>query len=74
MIIGIVAAAIGVLLSAAALGIPQLVRLRSRQPDDQGKSRAYLEATGRSAREVTADNAAWASEYKNDIRPGWLDR
>ena len=72
MTIGIVAAVLGLLLSAAALGIPHLVRLRS-QADDQGKSRAYLEATGRSEWEVAAGNAS-AAEYKNDIRPEWLDR
>jgi hypothetical protein len=73
MTIGIVAAVLGLLLSAAALGIPHLVRLRSQQPDDQDKSRAYLEATGRSEWEVAAGNAL-AAEYKNDIRPEWLDR
>jgi hypothetical protein len=74
MTIAILAAVLGVLIAAASIGIPHLVRRRYQQPDDQDDSRAYLEATGQSAREIAEGNATLASQYKNDIRPQWLDR
>jgi hypothetical protein len=58
MSLPILAAVLGVLIAAAAIGIPQLVRFRHRSGhDEDDDSRAYLEATGRSARDVAEDNS-----------------
>ncbi len=51
----IFAALLGVVISAACIGIPQLVRIRTQRPDDD--TRAYLKQTGRSARDIAAGNA-----------------
>ena len=48
MIIGILAAVLGVLISAAAIIIPRIVN-RGNNPHDQADSLAYLEQIGRSA-------------------------
>lgn len=55
MAIAILGGVIGLLLGAAALGIPQLVRVRHQRPDDDGQ--AYLKATGRSAQDIAQGNA-----------------
>jgi hypothetical protein len=55
MIIGILAAGLGLLISAAAIIIPRLVGRRSRTEDD-ASSRAYLASTGRSAEDVAEAN------------------
>jgi hypothetical protein len=57
MAIGILAAVFGVVISAASLGIPQLIRRRHQQDDGDEISRAYLEATGRSAQDIARSNA-----------------
>jgi hypothetical protein len=51
----IFAAILGALIAAAAIGIPQLVRIRHQRPDDD--TQAYLKQTGRSARDIAAGNA-----------------
>jgi hypothetical protein len=56
MAIAILGGAIGLVLGAAALGIPQLVRIRRQRPDDDD-TQAYLKATGRSARDIAQGNA-----------------
>jgi hypothetical protein len=56
MVIAIIGGVIGLVLGAAALGIPQLVRIRHQRPDDDD-TQAYLKATGRSARDIAQGNA-----------------
>jgi hypothetical protein len=56
MLIGIIAAIFGVLLAAAAIGIPRIVN-RGTDPQDHADSRAYLQQTGRSAADVAQGNA-----------------
>lgn len=55
MIIGILAAVLGLLLAAAAIVIPRIVA-RHNRPEDDAASRAYLASTGRSAEEVEQAN------------------
>ena len=55
MAIAIIGGVIGLLLGAAAIGIPQLVRARHQKPDDDGQ--AYLKATGRTAEDIAQGNA-----------------
>jgi hypothetical protein len=55
MVIAIIGGVIGLALGAAALGIPQLVRIRHQRPDDD--TQAYLKATGRSAQDIAQSNA-----------------
>jgi hypothetical protein len=63
MAIAIIGGAIGLVLGAAALGIPQLVRIRHQRPDDD--TRAYLKATGRSARDIAQGNAQVREEQQD---------
>ena len=56
MAIAIIGGVIGLVLGAAALGIPQLVRIRHQRPD-YDDTRAYLNATGRSAQDIARSNA-----------------
>jgi hypothetical protein len=56
MTIGILAAALGVLISAAAIIIPRIVN-RGNNPQDHTDSLAYLKQTGRSARADAARRA-----------------
>jgi len=65
MTIGILAAALGLLISAAAIIIPRIVN-RGNNPEDHSDSLAYLEQTGRSAQDIARGNAIGASEPKND--------
>ena len=65
MTIGIVAAAFGVLISAAAIIIPRVVNRRNN-PEDHTDSLAYLKQTGRSAQDIARGNAAGALQHKND--------
>jgi hypothetical protein len=65
MAITIVAVVLGVLIAAAAIGIPQLVRRRNQQPEDDD-SRAYLRETGRSAQDITQGNSGQAFRQEND--------
>jgi hypothetical protein len=55
MVIAIIGGVIGLVLGAAALGIPQLVRIRHQKPNDDD-TQAYLKATGRSARGIEQSN------------------
>ena len=70
----IVASVLGLLIAAACISIPQLVRIRSQQPDDNGQ--AYLKQTGRSARDIAKSNAALLLKQTNETgseragRPG----
>lgn len=59
----IFAAALGVVIAAACIGIPQLVRVRHQQPDDDTLN--YLKQTGRSARDIAAGNAAMREQQQN---------
>ena len=75
MTIGILAAALGLLIAAACIGIPQLVRTRRQQNDDDTQAyldddtQAYLKETGRSARDIAQGNAAVrAAQQQNDAR------
>jgi hypothetical protein len=52
----IFAALLGVVIGAACIGIPQLVRIRTQRPDDDTK--AYLKETGRSPLDIAEGNAA----------------
>jgi hypothetical protein len=59
----IFAAALGVVIAAACIGIPQLVRVRHQQPDDD--TLKYLKQTGRSARDIATDNAAMREQQQD---------
>ena len=65
MTIGILAAAFGVLISAAAIIIPRIVN-RGNNPQDHSDSLAYLTQTGRSAQDIARGNAGRAFQHKND--------
>lgn len=51
----ILASVLGLLIAAACISIPQLVRIRSQQLEDDGQ--AYLKETGRSAQDIAQSNA-----------------
>jgi hypothetical protein len=69
MIIGILAAVLGVLLATAAIFIPRLVA-RHNNPQDDAASRAYLASTGRTAEEVTQANRGGKAGPDGDMPPG----
>lgn len=56
MEITVISIVLGVVIATACIGLPQLVRVLTTQPDDN--SRAYLEQTGRSPTDVAQTNAA----------------
>jgi hypothetical protein len=66
MAVGITAALLGLLIAAACIAIPQVVRSRRQQPDDD--TQAYLKETGRSARDIERANAALRAEQEKDPR------
>jgi hypothetical protein len=66
MEIAIVAAVLGLLLATAAIGIPQLVRIRHQRSDDD--TLEYLKETGRSAPDIAAGNAAVRDSQQNTER------
>ena len=68
MAIGILAAVLGLLLSAAAIVIPRMVSRRNH-PEDDADSRAYLASTGRSAKEVAQANRGWKAPPDGDAGP-----
>ncbi len=75
MIIGILAAVLGLLISAVAISIPRIVN-RGNNPEDHSDSHAYLEQTGRSAQDIARGNAGRAFLQKNDAgshQPGGAD-
>jgi len=63
MAIAIIAGVIGLVLGAAAIGIPQLIRFRHQRPDDEGQ--AYLKATGRTAQDIEQGNARVQEQQQN---------
>jgi hypothetical protein len=67
MATGIFAAVLGVLIAAACISIPQIVRSRSarRRPDDDD-TQAYLKDTGRSARDIAEGNAALREQEQDN--------
>ncbi len=71
MTIAIIAAVAGVLIAAAAIGIPQLVRIRHQRGDDD--TAEYLKETGRSAGDIAEGNAEVREQQEDDApaqRPG----
>jgi hypothetical protein len=64
MAIAIIGGVIGLVLGAAALGIPQIVRIRHQRPDDDD-TRAYLKATGRSAQDIAQSNARMREQQQH---------
>lgn len=67
MATAIFAAVLGLLIATAAIGIPQLVRIRHQQPDHDD-TQAYLTATGRSARDIAQGNAVVRERQQNQAR------
>jgi len=65
MAIGILAAVLGLLLSAAAIIIPRIVS-RHNEPGDHSDSLAYLANTGRSAEEIAQGNRRLQAQSDND--------
>jgi hypothetical protein len=63
MEIAILGGVLGLVLGAAAIGIPQLVRIRHQRPDDD--TQAYLKATGRSAQDIAQGNAQMRQRQQN---------
>jgi len=57
MAIGVVAALLGLMIAAACISIPQLVRIRRQRADDDD-TLAYQRETGRSAKDIAESNAA----------------
>ena len=66
MAIAIIGGAIGLVIGAAALGIPQLVRIRHQRPDDDD-TQAYLKASGRSAQDIAQSNARVRERQQNHV-------
>ncbi len=64
MTIAIIAAVLGVLIAAACIGIPQLVRVRHQRGDDD--TVAYLKETGRSAGDIAQSNSAVRQQQQQD--------
>jgi len=62
----VIAIALGLVISAACIGIPQLVRIRSQQTDDD--SQDYLRQTGRSSTEIAQENAVVLAKEENAAR------
>ena len=60
MEITVISIVLGVVISAACIGLPHLVRVLTQKPDDDSKG--YLEQTGRSASEVDRENAVLLAE------------
>jgi len=65
MVIGILAAALGLVIAAACIIIPQLVNARRQRPGDDD-TRAYLKQTGRSPRDIEQGNARLRARQAND--------
>ncbi len=60
MTIGLLAAALGLVVGGAAIIIPRLVAYRSH-PEDDADARAYLKITGRSAEDIVRGNrGSWS--------------
>jgi hypothetical protein len=67
MIVGILAAVLGLVIAAACISIPQLVRAR-RSRTDNDDTQAYLRETGRSAVDIAEGNAALRAQQQKDAR------
>jgi hypothetical protein len=65
MAIGILAAALGLLLGAAAIIIPRIVN-RHNHPEDHSDSRAYLANTGRTGEDIVQGNRSLQGRPDND--------
>jgi hypothetical protein len=65
VVIGIVAAVLGLLFGTAAIVIPRMVN-RHNQPEDHSDSIAYLASTGRSAEDIARGNAGSQARPDND--------
>jgi hypothetical protein len=63
----IVAIVLGVLISAACIGIPQWVRVRRQHLDDDD-TRAYLKETGRSVKDIEQGNAAIERQEQDEVQ------
>jgi hypothetical protein len=63
----IIASVLGLLIGAAAIVIPMLLRKQQNRPadDDMG---AYQKETGRSAQDIEHGNAAVEARQDNDVR------
>ena len=72
MAIGILAAVLGVLISAVAIIVPRMVN-RGNNPQDHTDSLAYLKQTGRSAEDIARGNAGLAFQQKSDAGPPQAD-
>ena len=72
MATGILAAALGLVIAVACISIPQLVRRRHTQPDNDD-TQAYLKQTGQSARDIAERNAALRTQQQAAIRSGQKD-
>jgi hypothetical protein len=68
MAIGILAAVLGLLLATAAIVIPRIVARRN-DPEDDAASRAYLAATGRTAKDIAQANRGWKVLPDSDAEP-----
>jgi len=67
MVIGILAAVLGLLFGTAAIVIPRIVS-RHNRPDDHSDSQAYLANTGRSAEEIAKGNRSAQAGPDTDAR------
>ncbi|HTZ30698.1 MAG TPA: hypothetical protein VMC83_42310 [Streptosporangiaceae bacterium] len=63
----IVDAVLGLLIGAACLSIPQLVRIHRQRPDYTDTD-AYLKQTGRSVQRIAQENATLLSRQKDDAQ------
>lgn len=72
MATGILAAALGLVIAVACISIPQLVRRRHTQPDNE--TQTYLKETGQSARGIAERNAALRAQQQAAIRPDRKDQ
>lgn len=63
----VVDAILGLLIGAACLSIPQLVRVHRQRPDYYDTD-AYLKETGRSVQDIAQQNAALLARQKNDAQ------
>ncbi len=64
MVIGIVAAAVGVLIAFACVEVPRLMARRNN-PYSNADALAYENKTGRSAQQIEQDNAAVKARQQN---------
>lgn len=67
MVIAIVAAAAGVLIALACVGIPRLIARRN-DPYGDADALAYENKTGRSAQQIEQDNAAVKARQQNGLQ------